>query len=348
MSVTALKPALSAIAADGHITLEDAKTLTSPKNLGAYTDKDEFALIKGLAADVKVGNQLDVVTSDTVKEVNAKNKARLVHKGVKIGSAVGAFGMVGGVIASAALVSAPAALGIGAAVLGAAAGIGALVGAVRSRRNPISANEIKEKTPLALAAATFKKNPRVERGIKNAGVIVGAICGVVAVASTIALSGAILGSGAAGAMQLLIYTGPVLGALAGVAVIGVGLGALVGYIRSKIKGDSPVVPTTAAPEAAALLEETLKKGVTAKDYVKKGTQIGKKVGGVLAGLGVAAYAVSLVVGMVTGTGTVAGALTFGGLAFISLGIILLVGVGLCMGIGTLSGWIYSKVKTQED
>ena len=346
MSVTALKPALSAIAADGHITLEEVKKLTSPQNLGAYTDKDEFALIKGLAADVKVGNQLDVVTSDTVKEVNAKNKDRLVHKGVKIGSAVGAFGMVGGVIAAAALVSAPAALGIGAAILGAIVGIGALVGAVRSRRNPISANEIKEKTPLALAAATFKKNPGVERGIKNAGVIVGVICGVVAVAAAIALSGAILGAGAAGAMQLLIYTGPVLGALAGVAVIGVGLGALVGYIRSKIKGDSPVVPTTASPEAAALLEETLKKGVTAKDYVKKGTQIGKKVGGVLAGLGVAAYAVSLVVGMVTGT--VAGALTFGGLAFVSVGITLLVGVGVCMGIGTLCGWIYSKVKTQED
>lgn len=148
--------------------------------------------------------------------------------------------------------------------------------------------------------------------------------------------------------QLLIYTGPVWGALAGIAVVGVGLGALVGYIRSKIKGEKPVVPTTAAPEAAALLEETLKKGVTAKDYVQKGTQIGKKAGGVLAGFGVAAYVGSLVFGMLSGTGTVAGALTFGGLAFVSVGVTLLIGVGVCMGVGALCGWIYSKVKTQDD
>ena len=44
MSVTALKPTLSAIAADGHITSAEAITLTSPKNLEPTSTKTSLLL----------------------------------------------------------------------------------------------------------------------------------------------------------------------------------------------------------------------------------------------------------------------------------------------------------------
>ena len=279
MSVNALKPTLSAIRADGHLTLDEVKTLTNPNNgLGVNTDNDEFEVFKRLSADVKVGNQLKNVTPDVVKEINDKNKERLVHKGVKIGGAVG--GGVGGTafVAVAATViglaaaaggyailgvfwAVPVALGIGAAIAGIAVGIGALAGYIRSRRNPITASEIKRKSPLAMAAAQFKKNPLVKRGVKIGGIIGGVISGLGAVPlGFLAVAAVMWGGSAAG---LIVAAPVVLGLLGGAVCLMIGLGALGGYIHSKVKGHNHENPLmTADPEAVALIEETVQNGVT--------------------------------------------------------------------------------------
>ena len=374
MSVTALKPTLSAIRADGHITLEEAKTLTNPnKGLGVNTDADELEVFKRLAADVKVGNQLDNPTAESVKEVNSKNQARLVDKGVRIGAGVGPFVGIGTAVASflglaswgGAVVfgghhvaaglggvvwAFPGAIGVAVAVAGITIGIGALAGYIHSRRNPITAGEIKRKTPMALAAAKFKKNPLVQRGIKIAGIIGGSISAVFAVAGTTLAIGAGIGGGAALAGSMLLAFGaPAIGVLGlGVAAL-IGLGALGGYIHSKIKGDNSVEPVTADPEAAELIKETVNKGVTTKDHVKKGTKIGGIVGGVLGGLTVGGWAV-ISAGLAGAAGAEGAAvvLTFASAAFLPVGLGVLAGIAVCVGFGALCGYIHSKMNKQKD
>jgi len=374
MSVNALKPTLSAIRADGHITLEEAKTLTNPnKGLGVNTDKDEFEVFKRLSADVKVGNQLENPAPETVKEVNRMNKERLVDKGVRIGAGVGPFVGIGTAIASfmglaswggAAVFGGhavaagiggvvwafPVAIGLALAVAGITIGIGALAGYIHSRRNPITAGEIKRKTPLALAAAKFKKNPLVQRGIKIAGIIGGSISAVFAVSGTTLAIGVGIGGGAALAGGALLGFGaPAIGVLGlGVAVL-IGLGALGGYIHSKIKGDNSVTPVTADPEAAKLIKETVDKGVTTKDHVKKGTKIGGIVGGVLGGLTVGGWA-AITAGLAATAGAEGAAvvLAFSSAAFLPVGLGVLAGIAVCVGFGALCGFIHSKVKKQKD
>ena len=360
MSVNALKPTLSAIRADGDINLEEIKVLIDPnKGLGVNTDTDEFEIFRRLATDIKVGN-LKNVTPETVKEVNDNNKKRLVHKGVKIGA------IVGGVLGVAALIATPILLGplfyvapaVAMAVLGLTVGIGALAGFIRSRTTPITKGEIKRQSPLAVAATRFKKNPLVQRGVKIGGAIGGTIGGVGAVGVvTTAAAAFILGAGAAGgAGPVLLVAASALGILgAGVALL-IGIGALGGYIHSKIKGsrdkDIPTGPVTADAEAAALLEQTINKGVTTKDYVKKGTKIGGIVAGVIGGLGIGGWSAGALisagiasVGAVGagGMGLLVAAYTF----FPVAGIVLAV-AALSVGIGALAGFIHSKVKKQKD
>jgi len=364
MSVNALKPTLSAIRADGDINLEEIKVLIDPKKgLGVNTDTDEFELFKRLATDVKVGN-LKNVTPETVKEVNTNNKKRLVHKGVKIGAIVGSVLGVVGLIATP-IILGPAffvAPAIAMAIVGLTVGIGALAGFIRSRTTPITKGEIKRQSPLAVAATRFKKNPLVQRGVKIAGAIGGTIGGVGAVGVvTTAAAAFILGAGAGGAAGpvLLAATAAFGVLLTGVALL-IGIGALGGYIHSKIKGsgdkDIPTGPVTADAEALALLEKTIDKGVTTKDHVKKGTKIGGIVAGVIGGLGLGGWsAVALIGSGVLAAGAGAGAGAAGGFALVLAaytffpvaGVVLAV-AALSVGIGALAGFIHSKVKKQKD
>ena len=85
MSVTALKPVLREIRADGNITLAEAQKLVAPKNgLGAFTDKDEFEIFTRLAKDIKKSEPAALPSKQKVADVNANNKTRLINKGLKI------------------------------------------------------------------------------------------------------------------------------------------------------------------------------------------------------------------------------------------------------------------------
>ncbi|MED5463636.1 MAG: hypothetical protein VX699_03200 [Myxococcota bacterium] len=360
MSVNALKPTLSAIRADGNINLEEIEVLIDPKKgLGVNTDADEFELFRRLATDIKVGN-LKNVTPETVKEVNDNNKKRLVHKGVKIGAAVG------GVLGVAALIATPillgplffAAPGIAMAVLGLTVGIGALAGFIRSRTTPITKGEIKRQSPLAVAATRFKKNPLVQRGVKIAGAIGGTIGGTGALgALTVGSIVAIAAGTTSLAAPVIAVTAGYIGVLgAGVALL-IGIGALGGYIHSKVKGsgdkDIPTGPVTADAEAVALLEKTIDKGVTTKDYVKKGTKIGGIVAGVIGGLGLGGWtAGTIITSAVAGAsgGAVAAGIVAGvaGWYFLPVAGVVLAAAALSVGIGALAGFIHSKVKKQKD
>lgn len=363
MSVNALKPTLSAIRADGDINLEEIKVLIDPKKgLGVNTDMDEFEVFRRLATDIKVGN-LKNVTSETVKEVNDNNKKRLVHKGVNIAAAVGS------VLGVAALIASPFLLGpaffvapaIAMAIVGLTVGIGALAGFIRSRTTPITKGEIKRQSPLAVAATRFKKNPLVQRGVKIGGAIGGTIGGVGAVGVLTTTAAAfIVGAGVAGAGAfagpVLLATASALGVLLTGVALFIGVGALGGYIHSKIKGsgdkDIPAGPVTADAEAVALLEKTIDKGVTTKDHVKKGTKIGGIVAGVLGGLGLGGWSAGALIAAALAS---AGAVTAGGVGllvaaytfFPVAGVVLAV-AAVCVGIGALAGFIHSKVKKQKD
>ena len=366
MSIAALNSSVSAFRADGHITLDEAKTLMSPQTLGAYTDKDEFEVIKRLATDVKLGN-LKTATPEVVEEVNANNQARLIDKGVKIGAAVASVVAIIGIVCTAVIPALAASVAYFAMALGAASaiaalgvGIGALAGFIHSRLNPITKSEVEQESPLALAATRFKKNPLVQRGIKIAGAIGGTIGGVGAVGvMTTSVSAAMLGApasfglGAGAALVGIILTG--------ISLI-IGIGALGGYIHSKIKGAEPEAPVTADVKAAALIEKAVEKGVTAEDHLEKGTKIGGIVGGVLSGLALSIWSIGALLissfgaafaTVATAEGMLAGGLTLGalyvyGATFAPVAVGALAVIGVAVSIGALVGFIQSKVKKEVD
>ncbi len=180
-----------------------------------------------LAADVKPDTKLTTVTPDLVKEVNDKNKARLVHKGVKIGAGIGS------VLGVALVFFSPPLILVAIPVAALSIGVGALAGYIHSRRKPITESQIAQDSPLALAAAQFKKNPLVQRGVKIGGII-GGVIGV-PVGGFIALMGATAFATSFGSAVLVF--GAYFGCIAGAAVcLLIGLGALGGYIHSKVKG----------------------------------------------------------------------------------------------------------------
>jgi uncharacterized protein YneF (UPF0154 family) len=177
-----------------------------------------------LAAEVKPDNKLTTVTPDLVKEVNDKNRARLVHKGVKIGAGIGSGLGVALAFIFPPLIIVPIPVAIG---------VGALAGYIHSRRKPITESQIAQDSPLALAAAQFKKNPLVQRGVKIGGII-GGVIGV-PVGGFIAFMGATAFATSFGSAVLVF--GAYFGCIAGAAVcLLIGLGALGGYIHSKVKG----------------------------------------------------------------------------------------------------------------
>ena len=113
MSVSALNGLVNSYRADGVITLEEAEniispadpTFGSPKAIGSFTGKDEFEIVKKVAADIKSGALVgEPGAVDTLDEFVAKGPdSRFKHilKGGSIGSAMrrlGAFlgGTVGG------------------------------------------------------------------------------------------------------------------------------------------------------------------------------------------------------------------------------------------------------------
>jgi len=309
---------------------------------------------------------LYVVTATTaatsaqkVAEVNKKNKERLVHKGVKIagitGAVISALALGGiAITGGPAVISASGAF---AALVGVIVGVGALAGFIRSKTHPISAEDVQNQSPKALAAQNFKKNTDVQRGVKITGIVSGVMAGIVAVGGVIGLSGlaAAVGGGASGAGAALLgfafsvafVGGPVIGAMA----LLIGLGALGGYIHSRIKKarlkNTPEGPVTASPEAKALIDEVVAKGPTAKNQVKASAKTGAKVGGIISGIGVGLFAVGTSIAAATGAAASVGTVFWiAGIAFLPLGFGLLALTGICIGIGALVGYFKSK-KAQD-
>ena len=187
-----------------------------------------------------------------------------------------------------------------------------------------------------------------KRGVNIGGAVGGTIAGVGAIGVIILGIGSAIALGAE-TLILAIPAAVVLVGLLAFAGAVVGIGALGGYIHSKIKGSPKKQPSegpvTADKEAASQIATILSKGVTAKDFVKKGTKIGGIVAGVLGGLGLGSWAVGTLVaaGTAGGAGLMAGFITFFPIA---LGV--LAAVGLAVGIGALAGYIHSKRTTPQD
>jgi len=353
MSVAALKPIIRDIRADGHISLAEAKMLTSNENaIGKYLDHDEFELIRNVATDLRPTNDTTPI-NEKVDALNVKNKDRLVGKGVKIAGLTGAAlaGIVAlGTALEAGAIGAFFSVAFTAAPLVAlAVGVGALIGFIVSKSSPVTKEDVENNTEKAQAADNYKKDVNVDAAARNGAKAGGAVAGVFGFAGTLGVAGFALtntaAATAAGAALYFAVTGAfslvATGAFAGVAALGA-------YIYSKVKeGQNSDVPTgaiEASPEAKAHLDEFLKQGTTAKDEVAKGTKIGGIVGGVLSGLGVLAWAG---LSATTAAGASMG-LMIAGTAFIPTGLACLAVIGVCAGLGALGGFIKSKVTTQED
>ena len=175
-----------------------------------------------LATDVKLGNKLKTVTPELVREVNDKNKARLVHKGIKIGAGIGS-----GLGVALAFLSPPLIV----VAIPVAIGIGALAGYIHSQRKPITKSQIEQNSPLALAAAQYKKNPLVKRGVKIGGII-GGVIGV-PVGGLIALTAAAMIAPTFGG-AVIVFGAVFIGVGGAIVSLLIGLGALGGYIHSLI------------------------------------------------------------------------------------------------------------------
>ena len=176
-----------------------------------------------------------------------------------------------------------------------------------------------------------------------------AVGGITAIVGAAIGGAGLTGGAAAVGIGALVFGLPVLGACLGVATVLIGLGALGGYIHSKIKAsrekDIPVGPVTADAEAVALIEETVETGPTAKDPVKKGAKIGGIVGGVLGGLGFGGWALGTTAASVS-MGVGAG-LMGGGFMFVPVGLAVVAAIGVCVGFGALCGFIHSKVMNKQ-
>ena len=351
MSISALKPALSAARADGHITLEEAKNLTNPQNgLGTVIDKDEFEIFTRLANDIKKSEPASLPAAEKLAEVNAKNKTRLVNKGVKIAGITAAVVSVVGGVAAMALIGVGGFFAVAAipVFVALAVGVGALAGFIRSRTNPISAEDIKNKTPIAVEAENYTQNPGVKTagkiGLASVGILgIGGLLGNIGFA--VGFGSGLGGVGAALGVGVLASSGfigiPVLIGLTAV----VGIGALVGYIYNRVRQnrlkDIPKGEVTASPEAKALIDEVIAKGPTAKDQVQTSSNTGAKVGKIISGVIVGLWGVATIGGAVIG-GEVAAAIWIAGLAFVPVGFACLAIIGVATGIGALVGYVKSR------
>lgn len=192
--------------------------------------------------------------------------------------------------------------------------------------------------PNAINVKPVEKQSLVKRGVKIAGAIGGTIGGVGAVGLLTFAAALPFAEGGVWAIATIpIAIGGLLGIAAGVGVV-IGLGALGGYIHSKVKGSPKAEPSagsvTADAEAAAQIKKVLDKGITAEDPVKKGMKIGGIVGGVLGGLGLGSWVV----------GTFLAIETFA--MFFPVAIAALAVAGIAVGIGALVG--SNQRKNQED
>ena len=254
MSVTALNSAISAARADGNITTEEAKTLTSPQVLGAYTDKDEYQALTNFAADIKGAN---TVPKPEAKQTLTK---RGVNIGAIIGTTIGTVGAVGAITiavgtaiaagtAAALVISLPLAGGfiLGMAVfVGIVIGIGALGGYIHSQvkgdpkeeasAGPVTADlEAAYQIEKTLDKGVTTKNP-VKKGMKIGGIVGGVLGGLGLGGWSIAtLVGSAGASGGAALTAGFIAFWPVALGVLTVAGLSVGIGALAGYIHSKRK-----------------------------------------------------------------------------------------------------------------
>jgi MFS family permease len=272
MSISALKPVVSDIRADGHITPAEANTLTAPRNGVDFSDKDTFEVLTNLKKDIETGNKLKEATPATVAEINKKHRNRLAYQGLNKGGLIGGAVGLGVLVASTAAVLATAtggwilfagalvvpAIAIGClALAGFAALIGKTVGQKKAQNAPIDAAEVQQATPRVVKAAGFKKNALVQRGIKIAGIVGGSTAGAVALGALIFAGTFGFGQMAAGA---LLFGAPFI-AVAGLFIAAViGIGALGGYIHSKIKERNkqfPEGPLTASPEALEIINNTI-------------------------------------------------------------------------------------------
>ena len=358
MSVTALKPVLREIRADGNITLAEAQKLVAPKNgLGGFTDKDEFEIFTRLAKDIKKSEPAALPSKQKVADDNANNKTRLINKGLKIAgiaSPIAAVATIAAVLTLAFAAPATPFIVMGAPLfIAVSLGIGALAGFLRSKSHPVSATDIKNQTPTAVAAENYKPNPGVvATGKVSAGIAsvlgVGGVIGCTGFAFAFAGSGGLGSVGAAFGLGTL-FSSAVIGfpalALCGIMI---GVGALIGRgitkAREKRLAGTPEGAVTASPEAKALINEVIAKGVTTPDQVTKGAKMGRKIAGitsaVLVGIGAL---VATGAAITTGSGAgVAAAMWIFGLGLGTAGVLLVLGIGLAGGIGALVGYVQSR------
>lgn len=272
MNISTLQPALCAIRADGHINLEEANSLFAPKNGIDWTNKDTFSTLTTLKADIVAGNTLKAATPETVEGLNKKNTERLAYKGLNKGGLIGGgvgFGFLAA--SSIGIAVAVGVLGIPFAIFGIVpvlilapviAGIGAYIGKKvgqrKARKNPIEAAEVKKLTDRVLAAKDFKKNALVQRGIKISGILGGSVAGVLAIWGVTSSSVAM---GSMGLLSAVLMGIPFIG-IAGVAIAGlIGVGALGGYIHSRVNRSreeaNPNAPITASPEALEVIDAAI-------------------------------------------------------------------------------------------
>ena len=189
MSVAALKPIIRDIRADGHISLAEAKMLTSNENaIGKYLDHDEFELIRNVATDLRPTNDTTPI-NEKVDALNVKNKDRLVGKGVKIAGLTGAAlaGIVAlGTALEAGAIGAFFSVAFTAAPLVAlAVGVGALIGFIVSKSSPVTKEDVENNTEKAQAADNYKKDVNVDAAARNGAKAGGAVAGVFGFAGTL-------------------------------------------------------------------------------------------------------------------------------------------------------------------
>lgn len=284
-------------------------------------------------------------TSKEVREINRQHRARLVHKGVKIAGITAAVIAGAGLIA--ALVSAgPAiafALGAGAVLTGLVVGIGALAGFIRSKTHPVTPSDITRDAPNAAAARAFKEAPLVRRGVRIGGIIGGSSGAVVTVTGILGAIGLTMASStgftlAAGLGILLFQVAPMLGAIAVV----IGLGALGGFIHSKIKAarrkNRPTDSEDLSPKTTSAPGNTSASKATGPNPIKKGAKIGASVGGGVGALGISSWAIAISIG----TTVVAETVILAGLTFLPVGFGAVLAIALGIGIGALVGHLKSR------
>ena len=351
MSIQRMNPLLQSFRSDGHISLNEAKTLACPNNgIGKHFDSDEFEVVRRLVSDIDKGTLAAKPVDDQLKILNDKHQARLVDRGVRIGASV-----AGGLIAAIGLISAVSSASLGAAIpailfggpvaMGVIIGIAALGGLIHSKISPVKAEDVQNNTEKAQAAMNFEKDPQTEAGLQKGGIAGGIFSGLWGGGTLVGAAGYAMQNltsvGFGGAIALyglftVLPVGAAVGALCGV-------GALVGHLVSRSQDkrleETPSGAVTADAEAKKFLEDLLKKGTDAEEPVRDNAKSGAKIGGIVGGIGATG---ALALGTATIATNAGAALTFLGIAAPVAGLGVMAAAGIGAGIGALVGWNKSK------